>query len=305
VEDAGGSHYFYHFDQVGGVRALTDEAATVDTIYEYSPFGRMLEESVGSAPNAFTFPATYIKLPDLGPSRLSPTRPYCTRVARYLSRDRETPAPVYCGLAGLPNAVVDPSGRTNGGHAMDGLKGIDSMPPHGRSLTPREKEHVQNAINELKNSPDAQDRADGQAAQKRLDSGNIRVDPDLDSGAERSLDRTYLARDKADPNYAAREKDKKPLDPQNNPADRSATISTAGTLVHEETHHRQGSGKIIRSNLNERCGGKNAAEIEAHGNQRRFLQGAAGREKNPRVRNDIQQEINDVNNMIQKKGGKP
>jgi len=36
VEDAsGGAHYFYHFDQVGGVRALTTESAATDTTYEY------------------------------------------------------------------------------------------------------------------------------------------------------------------------------------------------------------------------------------------------------------------------------
>ncbi|RLC61592.1 MAG: hypothetical protein DRI48_10585, partial [Chloroflexi bacterium] len=91
VEDAGGSHYFYHFDQVGGVRQLTDAYQNTAQAFEYEPFGRILAET-GSAPNDFTFPATYLQLPDLPTLRLSPTRVYDARLGRYTGRDLLHPA---------------------------------------------------------------------------------------------------------------------------------------------------------------------------------------------------------------------
>jgi len=114
VEDsASGDHYFYHFDQVGGVRNLTTEAAAIDTTYEFSPFGRILGGTAGSAPNDFTFPATYVELPDAEQLRLSPTRAYGATAGRFWSRDwlrrGAGPSP-YVLVAVDPVAGLDPSG---------------------------------------------------------------------------------------------------------------------------------------------------------------------------------------------------
>jgi len=109
VEDASNNHYFYHFDQVGGVKELTDDSQSVVQYYEYSPFGRILEDT-GSAPNDFTFPATYIKLPDVESLTLSPRRLYDAASSRYASRDRASTAPEYHVFTGNPGRNVDPSG---------------------------------------------------------------------------------------------------------------------------------------------------------------------------------------------------
>ena len=86
VEDSERSRYAYHLDQVGGVKRLTDASQSVAATYEYSPFGRILE-STGSAPNDFTFPATYLGLGDASCLKLSSSRGYCMRTTRFLSRE--------------------------------------------------------------------------------------------------------------------------------------------------------------------------------------------------------------------------
>jgi YD repeat-containing protein len=77
---------FYHFDQVGGVRHLTDPYHNTIKSYAFEPFGRLLAEA-GSAPNDFAFPATYIQLSELPTLRLSPTRGYDARTGRFSQRD--------------------------------------------------------------------------------------------------------------------------------------------------------------------------------------------------------------------------
>jgi len=110
VEDtASGDHYFYHLDQVGGVRDLTDDAQAIVKTYEFSPFGRILEDT-GSAPNDFTFPATYIGLTDLPALSLSPLRLYDAATGRYCSRDEITRIPDYVALVCSPLRALDASG---------------------------------------------------------------------------------------------------------------------------------------------------------------------------------------------------
>jgi len=114
VEDAQGDHYFYHFDQVGGVRNLTDESQGLPQYYEYSPYGRIFKDA-GSAPNDFVFPGTYSALPDVQDQPLSPTRQYDARTGRFLDRDSSTVARgnryVYSSLN--PIRGLDPSGYKN------------------------------------------------------------------------------------------------------------------------------------------------------------------------------------------------
>jgi len=272
------SHYFYHFDQVGGVRQLTDPYQNTAQALEYEPFGRVLAES-GSAPNDFRFPATYVSLPDQRASMLSPLRPYDVRSARFLSRDSTTGIASYSLPGVSPCMCVDPGGSD----------------PKG--LTDRQKQHVQNAVDYLKQSPNPDDKMAGAAAQKRLDQGDIKHDPKLDSGGETVGKQTRLATDKVDPDYGLADKLKKPLDPTGNPDHRGATISTAGSLVHEETHHEQSPARRAASNLNGMLGGVNDIEVEAYQAQLNFLQSALAREKDPVVRRRITE---DINNCIEK-----
>jgi len=113
VQDAQGCRYCYHMDQVGGIHRLTDAWGNIIKTYEFSPFGRGLEES-GAAPNDFVFPGTYLLLPDLEGYPLSPTRPYDVGLGTFVSRD-----PVgygaqegnrYATLGDSPLLVVDPFG---------------------------------------------------------------------------------------------------------------------------------------------------------------------------------------------------
>ena len=110
VQDAEGNFYFYHVDQVGGVHRLTDIAQAVAKLYEFGPFGRMLQET-GSAPNEFVFPGTYILLADVQGAALSASRQYRASAARYTGRDAEAPTPTYAGLGANPMRCLDPSGR--------------------------------------------------------------------------------------------------------------------------------------------------------------------------------------------------
>jgi YD repeat-containing protein len=111
---------FYHFDQVGGVRQLTDPYHNIIKSYAYEPFGRILAES-GSAPNDFTFPATYVEVPGFHDLGLSPTRLYDVKGGRYHSRDVLPQAGRYHGLEGRPTLAVDPSGAQEG-QVVPGLK---------------------------------------------------------------------------------------------------------------------------------------------------------------------------------------
>jgi len=127
VEDSQGDHYFYHFDQVGGVHNLTDESQSVAQYYDYSPYGRMLKET-GSAPNPFGFPGTYLLLPDLKGYPVSPTRPYDSARGRFCSRDPMLPVKRYHYGQSNPLRVIDPAGQEE--EAFTYSKGIRG---HGKT----------------------------------------------------------------------------------------------------------------------------------------------------------------------------
>jgi YD repeat-containing protein len=101
---------FYHFDQVGGVRHLTDPYGNTIKSYAYEPFGRILAES-GSAPNDFTFPACSLRLADLKERLVSATRLYDASTGSFGSRDGRIRMPTYVGAAWNPLRFVDPTGR--------------------------------------------------------------------------------------------------------------------------------------------------------------------------------------------------
>ena len=108
VEDAQSNHYFYHFDQVGGVHRLSDISEAIANLYEFSPFGRMLQET-GSAPNDFVFPSNSVVLTDRPEIRLARVRSYRALQGCWTSRDPVGWAGDYRSLASNPGNVVDPS----------------------------------------------------------------------------------------------------------------------------------------------------------------------------------------------------
>jgi len=109
VEDAEGNVYFYHLDPLGGIHRLTDIDQAIAKLYEFGPFGRMLEET-GTAPNEFVFPATYLHVPDLPGRPLSPARVFDATHGRFTQRDRGLLEGSY-GFAGTnPLASADPTG---------------------------------------------------------------------------------------------------------------------------------------------------------------------------------------------------
>jgi len=72
---------------------LTDAWGNIIKTYEFSPYGRVLQES-GAAPNDFVFPGTYVFLPDAPSYPLSPARLYSALAGRFGSRD-----PIWAGTA--------------------------------------------------------------------------------------------------------------------------------------------------------------------------------------------------------------
>jgi RHS repeat-associated protein len=102
-------HYFYHLDQVGGVHRLTDTYENVIQTLEFSPYGRMLEET-GSAPSELAFPGNHAKLADLATVRVGPSRTYDSGTARWFSRPAERSEHPYLYVAANPAGEVDPSG---------------------------------------------------------------------------------------------------------------------------------------------------------------------------------------------------
>jgi RHS repeat-associated protein len=129
---------FYHFDQVGGVRHLTDPYHNTIKSYAYEPFGRILAES-GNAPNDFTFPATYVVLAQLRTHRLSPSRLYDAASGRFIARDARKhvePTNLYGYGSSRPLSDCDPTGLEEPAEGTDGRQGakchdcVFSFPPY-------------------------------------------------------------------------------------------------------------------------------------------------------------------------------
>jgi RHS repeat-associated protein len=99
---------FYHFDQVGGVRHLTDPYHNTIKSYSYEPFGRILAQC-GTAPNDFVFPADTAKLPGFDELRLGYFRGYTPCQGRWASRDQLGGWNRWAFANGNPLSRVDPN----------------------------------------------------------------------------------------------------------------------------------------------------------------------------------------------------
>ena len=108
VEDAEGNVYFYHLDPLGGIHRLTDIAQAIAKLYEFGPFGRMLQET-GSAPNEFVFPANTLAVLPLGRLRLGVLRALDCHAARWTTRDIVRLSHRYVFAGSNPQAFADPT----------------------------------------------------------------------------------------------------------------------------------------------------------------------------------------------------
>jgi len=115
-------HYFYHFDQVGGIHRLTDASETLAQTLEFSPFGRMLVET-GSAPNPFAFPATYVRSGERDGDMYSPTRVWSALSGRFSGRDPLQVSSSVTTRYAYPVAAIDSTDPT--GLCPSGFKPMD------------------------------------------------------------------------------------------------------------------------------------------------------------------------------------
>lgn len=128
----GGSRHYFHFDESGNTRLITDDDGAVVAHYAYLPFGEVMASGSASADNPFTFSGRYGVLRE-GQSGLFHMRKriYDSRTQRFLTRDpliRQQLEPrlvnPYQYAANDPILFVDPLGATPArttyeGSAMD------------------------------------------------------------------------------------------------------------------------------------------------------------------------------------------
>lgn len=112
-KDATGT-YFYHYDGLGSVTAVTDSAGKVVAKYDYEPFGRMKETSTSTINNAYSFTGReYDKETGLYFYR---ARYYDPEVGRFVSRDpigfKGGDVNLYGYVQNNPVNFIDPSGNS-------------------------------------------------------------------------------------------------------------------------------------------------------------------------------------------------
>lgn len=102
--------YFYHHDQLGSVRALTNSSGVVQNSYEYDAYGKVTA-STGSVYNPFGYAGEYTDA-ESGLIYLR-ARYYDPGTQQFLTRDPEegTTGQAYAYAGGSPTNARDPSGR--------------------------------------------------------------------------------------------------------------------------------------------------------------------------------------------------
>jgi RHS repeat-associated protein len=103
------NNYFYTLDHLGSARELTDSTVNVVSCRSYDPFGRAMvySESVGPSIGYGGYYSHVRSNLDL-----TITRAYNSTLARWMSRDTESPEPnLFAYVENNPTNYTDPSGR--------------------------------------------------------------------------------------------------------------------------------------------------------------------------------------------------
>lgn len=146
IDAADDTRLYYHFDEVGSTRFITDESGVVTDAYAYSPHGELLASS-GPSDNSFTFHGRYGVVAE-GDLYLMRARFYDPSLGRFVSRDKlELIDPVsvnpYQALAGNPLMFVDPMGTDE----------FPADPDVGSSDSPSRRERSRKLRNRIRTIP--------------------------------------------------------------------------------------------------------------------------------------------------------
>jgi RHS repeat-associated protein len=116
--DASG-YVFYHFNQIGGTLALTDDAGAVVGAFAYDPFGKVIAHTGVSTP--FTFVGAYGVIEGAGDIFFMRNRYYDATTGRFIQRDpigfSGGQSNLYAYVGNNPLIFFDP----------EGLSGIDDL----------------------------------------------------------------------------------------------------------------------------------------------------------------------------------
>jgi RHS repeat-associated protein len=109
---AAGQSRYYHHDQLGSVRALTDTDGQPVATYDYAPYGT-LRSSTGTATNPFRYAGQYTDPTGLQYLR---ARYYDSATGQFLTRDplEATTRQAYAYAGGAPTELVDLAGQFPG-----------------------------------------------------------------------------------------------------------------------------------------------------------------------------------------------
>ncbi len=119
--DPSGSAHFYHCDQIGSIRAVTNSSGTTDATYTYDPYGNVgSSTNPGSITNPLQFQGQYVDS-ESGLYYLR-ARYYDPATAQFMSLDPmvATTMSPYAYVSGDPLNATDPSG-------MDGCSWYDAV----------------------------------------------------------------------------------------------------------------------------------------------------------------------------------
>ncbi len=159
--------YWFHHDQVGSTRLMTDSTGAAQATYTYDPYGG-LAASTGSITNPLRFTGQYQDSESA--FYYLQARYYDATTGQFISVDPFAPQnrPPYSYVAGDPLNGTDPTGldwRPSWGNVKDAVsavrdKVVDWVSQHGGVLKPIAKEvsHVLTMVNYLQASIDCAER---------------------------------------------------------------------------------------------------------------------------------------------------
>lgn len=162
-ERLSGGNYYYLFDGLGSVVALTDGSGAVVNRYQYDPYGNAVASGTsGSVANPWRFVGGYY---DTGTSLYKfGTRYYDPGVGRWTQRDIVPGEPAYVYAGDSPINLVDPAGRNA---LSDYLSGVDSekraLDPITTTLSPTQRMQLRDSLRRTGNRSPKDALADWQS----------------------------------------------------------------------------------------------------------------------------------------------